>query len=145
MAPPGKGIIKVVLNSSYTYWKSLYPTYEAYEAEKQRVAETLADALEKRFPGFKEQVEVVDVATPMTFERYTGAWHGFQAQPPIEVFGHFLNFLRGKGWCRTLPGLKNFYMVVQWAGDFGLANAAVSGRNLIKRICKSDGKRFKAE
>jgi len=145
MAPPGKGVIKVVLNSSYAYWKSLYLTYEAYEAEKQRVAETLADALEKRFPRFKEQVEVVDVATPMTFERYTGAWQGFQAQAPIEGFSDFLNFLRGKGWCRTLPGLKNFYMIGQWAGDFGLANAAVSGRNLIKRICKSDGKRFRVD
>jgi len=144
MAPPGKGVIKVVLSSSYTYWKNLYQTYEAYEAEKQRVAETLADTLEMRFPEFKGQIEVVDVATPMTFQRYTGAWQGFQAQPPIEGF-HFLNFLRGKGWCRTLPGLKNFYMIGQWAGDFGLANAATSGRNLIKRICKSDRKRFRVE
>lgn len=147
MAPPGKGVIKVVLNSSYAYWKSLYQTYEAYEAEKQRVAETVADALEARFPGFKEQIEVVDVATPVTFERYTGTWQGFQALPPGEGFGLFLflNILRGKGWCRTLPGLKNFYMVGQWAGDMFLANAAVGGRNLIKRICKSDGKRFRAE
>jgi len=148
MAPPGKGVIKVVLNSSYAYWKSLYQTYEAYEAEKQRLAETLADELEMRFPGFKEQIEVVDVATPMTFERYTGAWQGFQAPLPGEGFSaalNILNILRGKGWCRTLPGLKNFYMIGQWAGDFGLAATAVSGRNLIKRICKSDGKRFRAE
>jgi phytoene dehydrogenase-like protein len=145
MAPPGKGVIKVVLNSSYAYWKRLYPTYEEYEAEKQRVAETLADELEMRFPGFKEQIEVVDVATPMTFERYTGAWQGFQAWPPGESFSELLNVLRGQGWWRTLPGLKNFYMIGQWAGDFGLANAAVSGRNVIKRICKSDGKRFRAE
>ncbi|MGZ7132126.1 MAG: phytoene desaturase family protein [Halobacteriota archaeon] len=145
MAPPGKGVIKVVLNSSYAYWKSLYQTYDVYEKEKQHLAETLAGALEIRFPGFKEQIEVVDVATPMTFERYTGAWQGFQARAPIEGLGDFLNFLRGKGWCRTLPGLKNFYMIGQWAGDFGLANAATSGRNLIKSICKSDGKRFRSE
>ena len=116
MAPPGKGVIKVVLNSSYAYWKRLYPTYEAYEAEKQRVAATLADELEVRFPGFKEQIEVVDVATPMTFERYTGTWQGFQASVPGQGFSTFFNVLRGKGWCRTLPGLKNFYMVGQWAG-----------------------------
>ncbi|MGZ4937076.1 MAG: hypothetical protein ACXV4C_11095, partial [Halobacteriota archaeon] len=145
MAPPKKGVIKVVLNSSYAYWQNLYQTYNVYEKEKQRLAETLADALEMRFPGFKEQIEVVDVATPMTFERYTGAWQGFQARAPIEGLSDFLNFLRGKGWCRTLPGLKNFYMIGQWAGDFGLANAATSGRNLIKSICKSDGKRFSAQ
>ena len=145
MAPPGKGVIKVVLNSSYAYWKSLYPTYETYKAEKDRVAETLADQLEARFPGFKEQIEVVDVATPMTFERYTGTWQGFQASVPGQGFTVFLNVLRGKGWCRTLPGLKNFYMVGQWAGDHSLPIAAVSGRNLIERICKSDRKKFRAE
>jgi phytoene dehydrogenase-like protein len=145
MAPPGKGVIKVVLNSSYAYWKSLYPTYEAYEAEKQRVAETLADALEVRFPGFKEQIEVVDVATPMTFERYTRTWQGFQASMPGEGFSALLNVFRGKGWCRILPRLKSFYMIGQWAGDISLTNAAASGRNLIRRICKSDGKRFRVE
>jgi phytoene dehydrogenase-like protein len=145
MAPPGKGVIKVVLNSSYEYWKRLYPTYEEYEAEKQRVAATLANELEVRFPGFKEQIEVVDVATPMTFERYTGTWQGFQASMPGQGFSTFFNVLRAKGWCRTLPGLKNFYMVGQWAGDHSLPIAAVSGRNLIQRICKSDGKRFSAD
>ncbi len=145
MAPPGKGVIKVVLNSSYAYWKNLYPTYEAYEAEKQRMAEILADALEVRFPGFKDQIEVVDVATPMTFERYTGVWQGFQAWQPEQGFTAFLNVLRGKGWCRTLPGLKNFYMVGQWAGDSGLSTAALGGRNVIQSICKSHGKSFRAE
>jgi len=145
MALPRKGVIKVVLNSSYAYWKRLYPTYEAYEAEKERVAGTLADQLEMRFPGFKEQIEVVDVATPMTFERYTETWQGFQAWMPGQGFSAVLNILRGKGWCRTLPGLKNFYMVGQWAGDIGLTNAAISGRNVMQRICKSDGKRFRVE
>jgi phytoene dehydrogenase-like protein len=142
MAPPGKGVIKVVLNSSYKYWQRLYPTYEVYKAEKDHMAEILANLLEVRFPGFKEQIEVVDVATPMTFERYTGTWQGFQAWMPGQGFSAFLNVLRGKGWCRTLPGLKNFYMIGQWAGDHSLPIAAVSGRNVIQHICKSDGRRF---
>lgn len=144
MAPPRKGVIKVVLNSSYAYWKNLHPTNEAYKAEKDQVAETLANTLEARFPGFWKQIEIVDVATPMTFERYTGAWQGFQASLPGQGFSAFLNVLWGRGWCRTLPRLKNFYMIGQWAGDIGLSNAAISGRKLIQRICKSDGKRFRA-
>ena len=143
MAPPGKGVIKVVLNSSYAFWKRLYSTYEAYEVEKERVAATLAEQLEMRFPGFKEQIEVVDVATPMTFERYTGTWQGFQAWMPEQGLRGFLTVLRGKGWCRTLPGLKNFYMIGQWAGDTSLAFAAISGKNVMERICKLDGMRFK--
>jgi hypothetical protein len=81
----------------------------------------------------------------MTFERYTGTWQGFQASMPGEGFSALLNVFRGKGWCRILPRLKSFYMIGQWAGDISLANAAASGRNLIRRICKSDGKRFRVE
>jgi len=145
MAPPDKGVVKVVLNSSYAYWRDLHPTYKRYQAEKERIAEILADQLETRFPGFKDQVEAVDVVTPVTFERYTGTWQGFQAWMPEQGFRRFLTVLRGKGWCRTLPGLKNFYMIGQWAGDHSLPIAAIGGRNLIQSICKSDGKRFKTE
>jgi phytoene dehydrogenase-like protein len=135
----------VVLNSSYAYWKKLYLTYEIYQAEKERIAGVLADQIEKRFSGFKKQIEVIDVATPMTFERYTGTWQGFQASVPGPKFRVFLNILRGKGWCRTLPGLKNFYMIGQWAGDIGLTTAAIGGRNVIQQICKSNGKHFRVE
>ncbi len=145
MAPDGKGVVKVVLNSSFRYWEELYPTYEHYEAEKAHIAEIIANALERRFPGFREQIEVIDVATPVTFERYTGAWQGFQAWPLGEGPRVFLNALRGKGWCRTLPRLQNFYMVGQWAGDGGLPGTAMSGRNLVRRLCRSEGKRFTAE
>jgi phytoene dehydrogenase-like protein len=142
MAPDGKGVIKVVLNSSFKYWEELQQTYERYQAEKGHIAETIAKALEGRFPGFREQIEVIDVATPLTFERYTGTWQGFQAWPSGEGTRVFFNVLRGKGWCRTLPGLHNFYMVGQWAGDHGLSTAAMSGRNVVRRLCRSEGKRF---
>jgi phytoene dehydrogenase-like protein len=142
MAPEGSGVIKVVLNSAFRYWEELRETPERYEEEKRRVAETIAGALESRFPGFREQVDVVDVATPVTFARYTGSWHGFQAALPGEGPRVFLNALSGKGWCRTLPGLKDFYMVGQWAGDLGLSNTAISGRNLIRRLSKLEGRRF---
>ena len=36
----------------------------------------MVSLLEQRFPGIAEQVEMVDVATPLTFERYTGNWQG---------------------------------------------------------------------
>jgi phytoene dehydrogenase-like protein len=144
MAPDAKGVVKVVLNSSFRYWEELHHTYERYEAEKVHIAETIANVLEGRFPGFREQIEAIDVATPVTFERYTGTWLGFQAWPPGEGARVFLNVLRGKGWCRTLPRLQNFYMVGQWAGDHSLSYAAMSGRNLVRRLCRSEGKRFTA-
>jgi len=132
-----------VLNSSYQYWRHLRTTQESYQAEKERLAGTIADQLETRFPGLKEQIEVTDVATPITFERYTGTWRGFQAWQPDQGVRGVLNTFMGRAWCRTLPGLKDFYMVGQWAGDFGLSGTAVGGRKLVRHFCKLEGKRFK--
>jgi phytoene dehydrogenase-like protein len=139
MAPAGKSVIKVVFDSSYTFWKSLYDRYEEYQAEKDRVASSVISLLEKRFPGIKEQTEVIDVATPVTIERYTGNWQGFQVWLPTEK----AEVVMRKGLSRTLPGLENFYMVGQWAEAMvGISTAAESGCNLIKTLCKRDKKPF---
>jgi len=58
--------------------------------------------------GITTQVEVVDVATPMTYVRYTGNWQGSLMgwlDTPQNI---------GKMMSRTLPGLGSFYMAGQW-------------------------------
>jgi phytoene dehydrogenase-like protein len=141
MAPPGKGTLKVELTTSYSYWQVLYQDRERYYEEKQRVAETVIDLLEPRFPGLKGQIEAVDVATPMTTERYTGNGRTFQGGLNVSL----TDMLTGKGHVRTLPGLKDFYMVGQWAGFPGLPSVAAMGRGLIRFLYKRDGKRFVAK
>lgn len=139
MAPEGKAVLKVMFDSSYAYWKNLYHQGESYTAEKEKIARTVIDLLEKRFPGIKARVELIDVATPVTTERFTGNWQGLQAyiQP-----GNMMDSML-KGFTKTLPGLENFYMVGQWAGaTIGVSTVAIMGRNLIKSICKRDRRRF---
>ena len=83
------------------------------------------------------QVEMRDVATPVTFHRYTGNWRGsFEGWlPSPDQFG-----LRMR---KTLPGLDNFYMCGQWVEPGGgIPPAAMSGRNVIQLICKKDKKEF---
>ena len=138
MAPPGKGVLKVELPASYTYWQELYQDRTRYREEKQRLAETVIDLLEPRFPGLRHQVEVIDVATPMTTERYTGNAHGFE-----NSLGQIMrSMLPGGGLSRTLPGLKNFYMVGQWAGTPGLPNVSGMARSVVRSICRQDGRAF---
>ena len=48
----------------------------AYRVEKKKIAEVVADELDRKYPGFKSQIEVSDVVTPMTYVRYTGNWKG---------------------------------------------------------------------
>jgi phytoene dehydrogenase-like protein len=139
MAPEGKAVLKVMLDSSYAYWKNLYHQGESYTTEKEKVAKVVIDLLEKRFPGIKARVEVIDVATPITTERFTGNWQGLQA---YMQSGSMMATMF-KGFTKTLPGLENFYMVGQWAGaTIGISTVAIMGRNLIQSICKRDRRRF---
>jgi phytoene dehydrogenase-like protein len=137
LAAAGKTVMRVYFASDYEYWKKLKQDPERYEAEKEQIADQVVAALDRRFPGLAAQVEMRDVATPVTFERYTGNWQGT-----------FLGWLISTKTLRmrmskTLPGLKNFYMAGQWVEPGGgVPTAAMSGRNVTQIICKQDKKKF---
>jgi phytoene dehydrogenase-like protein len=137
LAPDGKTVLRVMLTTEYEYWKELKPDRERYRAEKEQIAETVISQLDRRYPGLAEKVEMVDVATPTTFERYTGNWKGNHQGwlPSTDNFG-----LRME---KTLPGLKDFYMAGQWVQPpGGLPMAAISGRYVTQIICRADRKPF---
>ena len=143
MAPPGKSVIIVSFESNYDYWKELVQERERYDAEKKEIAIQVIGQLEKRFPGITEQVEIVDVATPMTYERYTGNWQGSMEGWLITT--KTMRMTMGKGMDKTLPGLDNFYMAGQWVEPGGgVPTAATSGRKVIQMVCKRDRKSFVA-
>ncbi|RPJ11160.1 MAG: NAD(P)/FAD-dependent oxidoreductase [Deltaproteobacteria bacterium] len=141
MAPEGKGVIKVELVSSYSYWKQLHTDKQRYEEEKQKVADQVIDILENHFHGIRSQVEVIDVPTLMTWERFMGGTHGFVNSPDKKF--SFVTGMRGRGGVPTLPGLSNFYFVGVWASMApALFGNALSGRKVIQTLCKKDGKKF---
>jgi phytoene dehydrogenase-like protein len=139
LAPPGKSVLIVQLPSAYEYWKGLRDDRERYEGEKQAVSAAIIEQLERRFPGITKQIEVVDVSTPTTTERYTGNWRGsimgwLSTTETADIDNR-----------RTLPNLENFYLVGQWAEPRGgLPSVAMSGRNVMQIICSKDGKSFVA-
>lgn len=141
LAPSGKSVLVSMLNSNYDYWKQLYGNREAYKAEKEKVAKIVVDQLEKRFPGITDQIEVVDVATPMTYERFTGNWRG--AFEGWLLTTKTIGMMVTQGMKKTLPGLEGFYMAGQWVHPGGgLPTAARSGREIVKRICQEDKRSF---
>ena len=139
LSPKGKFLVKVLFGTQLAYWKKIENEREQYLAQKQIVADTVISCLEKRFPGISGNVEMIDVSTPLTIERFTGNWQGILAPwPPSGGFSAAM-----KGLSRTLPGLKNFYMAGQWGeAMIGISTVAVAARNIVKAICKKDGKRF---
>ena len=75
-APAGKTVLTSAIFTKHAFWKALEGDRAAYEAEKERVAQAYVEALEQVWPGISAQVEMVNVATPLTFERITGNWKG---------------------------------------------------------------------
>jgi phytoene dehydrogenase-like protein len=139
LAPEGKTVVKVQINTDYDYWDRLYKESERYKAEKEQIADTVIALLDKRFPGLAAQVEMRDVATPMTWVRYTGNWKGSYQGGMITPKTFMMPM------SKTLPGLDNFYMAVQWVNPGGSMPVAVmSGRHTIQIICKKDKNKFVA-
>ena len=137
LSPPGKNIAVVGFDTDYDYWKTLREDPERYKAEKERIADDVIAGLEQRFPGITAQVEMRDVATPITWERYTGNWRGAYEGWMFSAES-FTSSMR-----KTLPGLDNFYMAGQWVNPGGgMPTAAISGNHTIQLICKKDKKPF---
>jgi len=147
MAPEGKGTIKVELPASYAYWRQLYGgDREKYKEEKRKVADGVVGILEGHFSGIRDQVEVADVSTLMTWERYMGGTQGWFNFPNRKLDFTMREDLSDKKFTTTLPGLADFYLVGVWATAMGsLAHNANSGKTIMRRICKKDGKRFRTE
>ncbi len=138
-APAGKTAVTCLLPTrNFAYWAQLrQDDAEKYRAEKQRVAESVIDVLERKVPGVRAAIEVVDVATPASIFRYTGNWKGsMEGWLPTPKTGF-------KPLPRTLPGLRNFIMVGQWtAPGGGLPSGPMTARPAIQTICKQDGVSF---
>jgi len=147
MAPDGKGTIKVELPASYRYWKSLYnDNKEEYRKKKHEAGEKVIDVLDSHFPGIRNQVEVRDISTLMTWERYMGGTQGWFNFPNRKFEFSLKPDLSDKKFKTILPGLSSFYFVGAWATNMGsLFDNANSGKKIIERICKEEGKNFQVQ
>jgi phytoene dehydrogenase-like protein len=136
-APKGKSVVEMQFETDYDFWKELKSDEAAYQREKRDVFEKLVASLESELPGITQQIEAADVATPVTWERYTGNWMGsYQGWlPTVKLFGTFLP--------KTLQGLKKFYITGQWTFPGGGVPMCMSqARRLIKQVCDDEGKAF---
>jgi phytoene dehydrogenase-like protein len=139
LAPSGKSVIQMTLESDYGYWQRIYGR-RLYDTEQLQVADILLGFLETLYPGIRADIEMTDVATPLSYERYTGNWLG-------STCGWLLTdktmLMMVKGLSKTLPDLENFYMAGQWVEPGGsVPIVAMSGRNVVQLMCAADGREF---
>lgn len=134
-SPEGKSVIAIYMDAGYEWWKDLYNDMKSYRDEKERLATDILRRLEERFPDLSGKLGVLDIATPVTYERYCGAYNGswlsFGTTPQSEPLRH-----TGK-----IEGIKNLYMTGQWfMSPGGLPAAAITGKWTVARMCRDKSK-----
>ena len=141
LAPEGKTVISI---SYYTrnadYWINLRQTDQGrYEEIKQTFSQSMIDLADARIGGLKEKIEVVDVATPATYHRYTNNWKG-----SVQGWLPGKNIIAQSPVKSELPGLKDFYFTGHWTiPGGGLPVAIKSARDVAQLICHNTRTPFK--
>lgn len=137
LSPQGKTLITIAFNSNYDYWRKLYDIKDEYKKEKNRIFEEILYNLDYKFPKITNDIEIWDIATPITFERYTenykGSFEGWLLTP--KNFNVIIP--------RKFMKLKNFYISGHWTllGG-GLPSALISSRWTIQLICHDNKIKF---
>lgn len=136
LAPKDHSLVECIYAADFSYWDDLRTQNRSlYKIKKQEVIAFVSEFMENLYPGFLENVEIIEVATPSTMKRYTGnfkgstfAWKAFsEAEDISDEIVHKRRM--------QLPGLKNFYMTGQWVQGGGLPRAALSGRYVAQYVC----------
>ena len=125
LAPENKGSLLIMILDSYSNWKGL--DKEAYKAKKEKVAKILISRAQKYLPGLADAVEVLEVATPLTMQRYgvspDGAIYGFAQTPEQSGMNRLDQTTKIKGlflagaWTRPGHGLHGCFVSGLEAAD----------------------------
>ena len=132
----GTALTTALLHETYDFWKKAKDEGR-YEYEKQALAEQVTRALCKKYPLCEGKIEVADVATPLTYERYTSAYRGSW----MSVIEPGDKMKRHTGECESVAGLYFAGHRVMPPG--GLPVAAASGRTAAQLVCRQFGAVFK--
>ena len=136
-APPGCSVLtSILMGDTYDFWKKAKEEGR-YEKEKQNLADQISRALCRKYPHVEGKIEVIDIATPLTYERYTGAYHGSW----MTMLYRGEKFKTYPGYCKTVNGL--YFAGHRVIPPGGLPMAVDSGRRAAQMICREFGAVFK--
>jgi phytoene dehydrogenase-like protein len=92
-----------------------------YESAKTRMTEALLDIVERQHPGFRNLVAYAELATPLSFEYFTGA-------PSGTIYGYPATPDRfRKTWLAPKTPIRNLYLTGTDAAVLGVMGALMGG------------------
>lgn len=114
---------------TYDFWEQAKDEGR-YEQEKQTLADQVIRALCAKYPQCEGKIEVTDVATPLTYERYTGAYHGawMSEMEPGDGMKQY------PGTCEDISGL--YFAGHRLMPPGGMPSSAASGRQAAQLVCR---------
>ncbi len=129
LVPPGKSLIGIIALSGYGFWKKLPP--ERYKEKKLEIADILIRKAERIIPNLRSYIEKIEVATPLTMERYTGSTNG-------AIYGWSQNVSQsGIKRLDFKTPIKNLYLASAWTyPGGGIAGVLFSGERAADQILK---------
>jgi phytoene dehydrogenase-like protein len=143
MAPEGSTAVTSLFSiKDFSYWEKLYSDKQAYKAVKSKILDTVSGQFEKIYPGFRSAIEESDVATPMTYVKYTGNRNG--SYMTWSLVGK--NAKKFQVIPKQVPGLDNFWLAGMWVmAPGGVPTGAKTGRDVVQIICRKEKKRFRTD
>lgn len=131
----GKTVMAVLLTEDgIDHWKALKESSDHdYQTEKERLANWVIGGIVKVFPEIEGKIEMSNVATPLTFQRYCNSYRGT-----------YMSFIpSGEVKKQIHKGIKKDIQHLYIAGQCtfpvgGLPLAAIAGKFAAQRIIKAD-------
>lgn len=134
----GKTVLEVLFPASDEDYLSLKKLNEAKYLEAKEELALICKSIIMNKMGLKEsEIEILDVATPLTYERYCNAYHG--------SYMSFVDTAASKGLMRNgkVKGINNLFLSGQWLmPPGGLPIALFTGKNAAYYVSKKAHKRF---
>ena len=133
-APAGKAVLQVHFTQTeddYEYWKNLYETdRNEYKKKKLEIAEEIILSISAQYQQINGKIEVLDVLTPYTYNKWTGAYKG-----SYMSFIMSPKAMEQKNFTGMIKGLDNVFLASQWQEiPGGLPYAAAMGKFAVQRI-----------
>ena len=129
-APQGcTTLTTALIGDTYDFWKKAKDEGR-YEEEKHILAGQISRVICKKFPQAEGNIEVIDIATPLTYERYTGAYHG-----------SWMKIVGVGDTMKNYPGFSSNVNSLYFAGHRlmsvgGMPVAVDSGRRAAQMVCR---------
>ena len=125
----GTALTCLLIGESYYFWKAAKAD-GSYKDKKKELGELFVKQLAEFIPEVGQALEVIDVATPCTYERYTGSYEG-----------SWMSVWPKGGRQYNYPQILDSIWGVYFAGQRilmpgGLPIAVYTGRQAVQNLCR---------